>query len=260
MTFVFCNSCSLPFGRIKFYLTECGHIFCEKCIRAVTRHKKCTMCQKGTRAMEISAKMDFQTQMYFYPFSSILDQSLKVYNFQMMHKRIYEESVMKKYNCAKKQCVHYHNILVKLQTEVEELKQLLKQHGHEIPSPKPPSGPLSSSTPLSQANITFNTFGNQSISNMSMVTPASVPGTAFRIKNPVVPSVPTPVHTPAASTSSSPSPLQRVPKGIMAPIHDPNKPRKFFNAFAHRALTRQPPLVRRTPGYGLTPANECPKE
>ncbi|KAJ8938679.1 hypothetical protein NQ318_004479 [Aromia moschata] len=92
-----CNKCSLKHNsNIKLFLTECGHLFCERCIEAI-RQTKC------------------------------------VYNFQMQHYNRLYQVICQKYAYAKKQCISLDNRCKNLIRENKMLKNMLMSMGPNHP-------------------------------------------------------------------------------------------------------------------------------
>ncbi|CAG9531855.1 unnamed protein product [Cercopithifilaria johnstoni] len=94
-SWIMCNMCCRPAStsssRVSFYLTKCGHIFCNKCLitssRDVTRI--CMYCKKKITICRISRDMPQTVQTYFRCPRELLAESMveimQVIRFQTMH-------------------------------------------------------------------------------------------------------------------------------------------------------------------------------
>ncbi|XP_066260806.1 probable E3 SUMO-protein ligase RNF212 [Euwallacea similis] len=130
MNWVFCNKCSLKYDpQVKYFLSECGHIFCAKCITLpgpAGYSKDCRICNKSVSVMELSQHMDNQAQMFFWPLENVMEHSLKIFNFQSMHRSLFAESLNRKYTYLKKQYMNLYVTNKKLQSENHHLKELFR--------------------------------------------------------------------------------------------------------------------------------------
>ncbi|ENN81615.1 hypothetical protein YQE_01978, partial [Dendroctonus ponderosae] len=128
MNWVRCNKCfSKLESSMKFYLAECGHIFCSRCLIKGAQSEKCIVCNKSISSMEISKNMDSKMQMFFWPIENVVQNSLQILTFQSMHKDLYLQGLNKRYNLAKKECIGFYNANKKLQHENHALKDMLKR-------------------------------------------------------------------------------------------------------------------------------------
>ncbi|XP_049823517.1 probable E3 SUMO-protein ligase RNF212 [Aethina tumida] len=144
MDWVHCNKCSIKYiSNIKFMLTECGHIFCETCIKQIKQEKTCTICKKSCKNfMPLSKEMDTNFQQFFLPFDQVMKRTLEVYNFQHLQKNRLLQNMCAKYNMAKKENVKLHQIIKKLHTENETLRSVANYRGNN-------RVPYMTSTPMS---------------------------------------------------------------------------------------------------------------
>ncbi|VDP25207.1 unnamed protein product [Onchocerca flexuosa] len=82
-----CRSASISPSRIAFYLTRCGHIFCNKCLIDTTRI--CLYCKKKITICKISRNMPQKVRTYFRCPRELLAESMveimQVIRFQTMH-------------------------------------------------------------------------------------------------------------------------------------------------------------------------------
>ncbi|KAF7273488.1 hypothetical protein GWI33_013809 [Rhynchophorus ferrugineus] len=210
---VFCNRCLGKYtnkvSTRKYFLSECGHIFCGDCMRKIIETKKCEICKTPAAFMELSAEMDFTKQLFFWPMENILQQSIRIFDFQNMHRKLYLKCLENKYNYLKKQCLTYYNTYKKLQKENQTLRENLTMVGLK-------SSPFLSSTPAMDRNHQM-CDDLSAISSIRAGTPASIPGSAKRI-------FPYDMSrkfmaTSATNSSLNPSPAQTVPRSSVAPVH-----------------------------------------
>ncbi|XP_064610386.1 probable E3 SUMO-protein ligase RNF212 [Liolophura sinensis] len=88
---VHCNLCfHQPGDGRKFFLTNCGHIYCELCLKEGTENK-CKMCGSACSTIALSAKMKPDVEIFFTDPADILQkhrkQLLQVMEFQKNHRR-----------------------------------------------------------------------------------------------------------------------------------------------------------------------------
>ncbi|XP_073233585.1 probable E3 SUMO-protein ligase RNF212 [Porites lutea] len=61
---VHCNNCFVrPGGGKRFSLTNCGHVYCEDCVRANPDH--CFLCKRTCNSILLSSQMKPEVEMYF---------------------------------------------------------------------------------------------------------------------------------------------------------------------------------------------------
>ncbi|ENN81614.1 hypothetical protein HUJ04_001897 [Dendroctonus ponderosae] len=205
MNWVRCNKCfSKLESSMKFYLAECGHIFCSRCLIKGAQSEKCIVCNKSISSMEISKNMDSKMQMFFWPIENVVQNSLQILTFQSMHKDLYLQGLNKRYNLAKKECIGFYNANKKLQHENHALKDMLKSIGYN---------PLNTSTPAKPGSKPFEP--NMSMGSSIRFSPGSGPGSAHRM-----------VYSRGCfdsfdrvMTQKEPSPAQMVPRAYPTPVH-----------------------------------------
>ncbi|CAI9719483.1 finger 212B-like isoform X2 [Octopus vulgaris] len=86
-----CNLCfNQPGNGIKFSLTNCGHVYCEKCLNEGTR-ENCKMCKAVCNSILLTGKMKPDVEIFFGdPFELIKKQNrqlIQVFEFQKNHRR-----------------------------------------------------------------------------------------------------------------------------------------------------------------------------
>ncbi|XP_074615954.1 E3 ubiquitin-protein ligase RNF212B-like [Acropora palmata] len=87
---VHCNSCFVrPSGGKRFSLTNCGHIYCEECLRANPNH--CAMCNRACNSIVLSSQMKQEVEMYFTDPADLSkkyhSQLSQVMEFQKSHRQ-----------------------------------------------------------------------------------------------------------------------------------------------------------------------------
>lgn len=125
-----CNKCGLRVkSKIKWFLTNCGHIFCEICSVHMGEYpkkdvhfnalinfdfqvdSKCHICNQRADVIEMNKQMDSNVQQFFMPFEMFLKKSIekveKVYNFQTAQQNRLIQILSQKYDYAKKECIKH---------------------------------------------------------------------------------------------------------------------------------------------------------
>ncbi|VEN56612.1 unnamed protein product, partial [Callosobruchus maculatus] len=124
---VHCNKCSIIFKpNVKFFLTECSHIFCQSCIASINE-TKCFVCQKSNRYIEICKNMDPNIQLYFNPAEVQFKKAMEILQFQMQHRTRQYQTAIKKYVFAKKECMKFYNRNKEVMQENKMLRNMLEQ-------------------------------------------------------------------------------------------------------------------------------------
>ncbi|XP_044271555.1 probable E3 SUMO-protein ligase RNF212 [Tribolium madens] len=203
---VHCNRCSMKYNaQTTFFLVECGHIFCQRCVDKIKISKKCLICNKSGNALPLNKDVNQNVLAFFLPFEDMLKKCLEVYKFQLQHRNTLYQNLLEKYNYAKKEYITCHNTNNKLIKETQMLRSMLRSAG------KNPQGFLTS-TPLSQNSDNNLTFQNTSI--MSSIPPIKTP-TPFKDYSmmKMFPGYPKRSQPFSAGSSQGPSPAQRVPMG-----------------------------------------------
>ncbi|KAL1498279.1 hypothetical protein ABEB36_009101 [Hypothenemus hampei] len=127
MDWVFCNKCSIKFQQsMKYYLGDCGHIVCERCVSSNTGNQQCLICKEPASTLELSKLMNPSMQMLFWPFENVIEQCYKVFKFQNMHRNLYVEALMTKYNFLKKEYLKNYAKTKMLRKENHFMKEKLQ--------------------------------------------------------------------------------------------------------------------------------------
>ncbi|XP_076175317.1 uncharacterized protein LOC143150740 [Ptiloglossa arizonensis] len=111
MDMFICNKCftTTQRGKKPFYLTQCGHVYCNGCIQLADR--QCPECQQvGVYSVKLQPPSLSKVEHFFVPLTESLETLKKIYGFQnnqvkLMIQRFYE--IDKKYEVLK---LHYYNL------------------------------------------------------------------------------------------------------------------------------------------------------
>ncbi|GFY70509.1 RING finger protein 212 [Trichonephila inaurata madagascariensis] len=90
MEWIHCNNCfGLPDSEKNFYLTSCGHIYCQDCEEQCAR-TQCKLCGNQCSTIVLSSTLKPDVQMYFTDPDELLKKKLKevhqVSDFQKNHR------------------------------------------------------------------------------------------------------------------------------------------------------------------------------
>ncbi|XP_035827321.1 probable E3 SUMO-protein ligase RNF212 isoform X2 [Aplysia californica] len=87
-----CNSCFCQpdKGGVRFYLTNCSHIYCEKCVNACTK-ERCKLCRTQCTTLLLAGKMPKEVEsMFSEPVDALqkfFKQFTQINDFQRSHQR-----------------------------------------------------------------------------------------------------------------------------------------------------------------------------
>ncbi|KAJ8962466.1 hypothetical protein NQ317_011628 [Molorchus minor] len=125
---VHCNKCSQKYNpNVKLLLTECGHMFCERC--------------KDSNNINLIIQL-----LYFL-----------VYNFQTQNTTRLLRTTRQKYEYAKKECISCHKRNKVLTRELRILKTMLMSMGQN-PQPFLTSTPATGSDTLQGDNMSMSSI------------------------------------------------------------------------------------------------------
>ncbi|CAM1298270.1 Uncharacterised protein g2083 [Pycnogonum litorale] len=85
---VHCNKCYTRPGsknEMKFFLTSCGHIFCQECVQKCTK-ENCFVCAVKCNTITLSQQMKPDVDIYFKDPSEQIKKLIQVINFQKSHR------------------------------------------------------------------------------------------------------------------------------------------------------------------------------
>nr|CAI5866902.1 unnamed protein product [Callosobruchus analis] len=190
---VHCNKCSIIFKpNVKFFLTECSHIFCQSCIASINE-TKCVVCQKSNCYIEICKSMDPNIQLFFNPAEYQIKKTMEILQFQTQQRIRQYQTVAKKYAFAKRECMKLYSRNKALMQHVKMLQNMIEQTKAAVMNgvmPKflfRPNQFAASSTPSSMTPaMTSDRSGMDDVSQISSVPPCT-PSTNFGARSPAAP-------------------------------------------------------------------------
>ncbi|KAK3746405.1 hypothetical protein QZH41_018223 [Actinostola sp. cb2023] len=167
-----CNSCCSRPGQRRFYLTNCGHLFCEECMKESP--ETCKLCKNPCKAIMLTSQMKPEVEEYFIDIPTLLSKQqkklLQVYEFQRTHWKSFvslhekQEASMEKMQRGLQRLVELEREVALLREENNHLRRLLsesKQHHttgkSTIPSPGIPlrRGHSSTQSPTPYSNSPY---------------------------------------------------------------------------------------------------------
>lgn len=145
MDWVHCNNCYVQPGDVemkKFFITNCGHIYCDECLQ-VNQSKECRICLVKYTAIPLSSNMNSEVEIYFRDPVMNLKKQIKILEFQQSHRiRLisYNKERLNNYRALKKENYNLSEELslfkkenFSLREEIKTLKENLfefkKKHG-----------------------------------------------------------------------------------------------------------------------------------
>ncbi|XP_044755387.1 RING finger protein narya-like [Coccinella septempunctata] len=164
-SWVHCNNCFEQLQKnknVSFFLTECGHITCEKCVEHMRTPPTCMICRKSTSLIKLSKDMNPSLRCFFNPLDIQLKKCIEIYNFQNNHRESILANYIKKYEYAKQQCMKQYTINNKLLQEKKMLRSIIRNSSDR-------DKPMSS-TPI-RKNVQFQ---NTSISTITPEKPFKI--------------------------------------------------------------------------------------
>ncbi|XP_067650763.1 RING finger protein 212B-like [Haliotis asinina] len=174
-----CNLCFIqPGAGAHFSLTNCGHIYCEKCLVDGCK-ERCRMCGSSCTIIKLSANMKPEVELFFTDPVDILrkclKQAIQVLDFQKNHrarmlshfkgKVSKQQEVLDK---AQQSILKYQQVereLIRLREENSYLKRLISEKGlgsHSRPGSSTGSMRPASSSPGSYRASPTRSPGTQS--------------------------------------------------------------------------------------------------
>ncbi|KAH9502935.1 hypothetical protein Btru_072410 [Bulinus truncatus] len=136
-----CNGCLCsPEHNLKFYLTNCSHIFCQNCVQSCTK-EKCKICGSLCKTLLLNNKISKDVESLFLTpteqLKSCLNKIEQAAEFQKNHqKRLVKQHRMRikglqsqlmSYQKAIKQAQSMERELIRLKSENEYLKLILSK-------------------------------------------------------------------------------------------------------------------------------------
>ncbi|XP_023781448.1 probable E3 SUMO-protein ligase RNF212 [Cyanistes caeruleus] len=137
----FCNSCMRqPLSPTPlFYLTNCGHIFCEVCLQK-GKKDECLICRSPCRTLVLSKEISPEIQSLFVQ----VDVLCKKYSAELSQVSEFQEKYRKRL------LTHYKEKIAKLEESLKKVTQQMQQMQCMKPSDK--------TTPLPFSSMSRNTF------------------------------------------------------------------------------------------------------
>ncbi|CAH2002135.1 unnamed protein product [Acanthoscelides obtectus] len=208
---IYCNKCAMIYKpHLKYFLTECSHIFCQSCIVGI-KETKCVICQTSNRYIEICKEMEPDIKIYFTPFDQYIKKGMEIWQFQLQQRMRQLQTVTKKYAFAKRECIKIHNKNKELVQQNKMLHTLLEQAKESIKNGRVPeflfrpNHQLATSTPSAMTPaMTSDRTGMDNMSQISSIPPCT-PGSNYG-------SVPTPTGWNRAMVSREGQHLSQVGK------------------------------------------------
>ncbi|KAE8633454.1 hypothetical protein XENTR_v10001885 [Xenopus tropicalis] len=124
MDWFHCNMCFLDKNE-TFYITNCGHIHCQKCVT----QDKCSVCKRACKYLQISDNMKPQEKIFFRHHKQIaqkyFDQITQVSSFQKQQLEL-QMAFYKHYLCKTQRALQ--DALQKVNSQESELKTVKKDN------------------------------------------------------------------------------------------------------------------------------------
>ncbi|XP_053986320.1 RING finger protein 212B-like [Hylaeus volcanicus] len=155
-----CNTCFITFERIQkpFCLTQCGHIFCQRCI--VQAEKQCPRChQINVGFMELQESSLTGVENLFSPVAESLRSLANTCEFQTNQEKITLQrfhDIDKKYEMLKTCCCNMNQAIKALKDKYIKLKMDTAEKRKELMSIEMHNRVLNSSNHVSTPNNVIN--------------------------------------------------------------------------------------------------------
>ncbi|XP_063921282.1 RING finger protein 212B [Zophobas morio] len=150
---VHCNKCCIKYGgQTSFFLVECGHIFCQRCVETIRTTRKCVLCNKSGNILPLNKDLEQSVLDFFLPMENIFRKGSEIYRFQLQQRTLLYQKLMDKYNYAKKEYMNCSTNNKHLQKENQMLRSMLRagKNSQRFVTSTPVSQPS-----LSEGNVTF---------------------------------------------------------------------------------------------------------
>ncbi|NXO29790.1 RN212 ligase, partial [Cisticola juncidis] len=147
--FVFCNSCLAEPRNptLRFFLTSCGHVFCEVCLKK-GKKDECLVCRSACRTLVLSKETSPDIQSLFMP----ADMLCKKYSKEISQVSEFQEKHRKRLLKYQKQKI------AKLEESLKKVTQQIQQMQCMKPPEKTTPVPFSKTTPLQFSSASRNPF------------------------------------------------------------------------------------------------------
>ncbi|KAK6624824.1 hypothetical protein RUM44_011688 [Polyplax serrata] len=126
MDWVHCNHCYVQPGDVemkKFYITNCGHTYCNECLQ-MNKSKECRVCHIKYTTIPLTSDMNSEVEIYFHDPVKNLRKIIKILEFQQGHRirlASFNRDKMRAYKSMKKE---NHNLKEELDLFKEENMKL----------------------------------------------------------------------------------------------------------------------------------------
>ncbi|XP_059159316.1 probable E3 SUMO-protein ligase RNF212 isoform X2 [Physella acuta] len=175
-----CNGCYCqpePGVELRFFLTNCSHIYCEKCVSACTK-EKCKVCRSQCNTLLLGGKIQKEVENLFADpidlHQKFTKQFYQTLEFQKSHQRRLVRQLREKLKILGSQINEVKNVIaqaqtieresMKLKSENEYLKLLLsKRDSH--PRSKSGASPVAFSASPNRSPFGSTHFGSSNSRN-----------------------------------------------------------------------------------------------
>eukprot|EP00794_Sanderia_malayensis_P010695 gene10694-11832_t len=128
---VHCNSCfKQPFEvKIQFNLTNCGHIYCENCLRQASEF--CQLCKQKASCIPLSNKMKPEVEKFFVSPREKIKQIMEVMDFQDGHRQRLLQKKMRVDNAPMVETSRNEKMAIAF-SELQKELQKFKEENHHL--------------------------------------------------------------------------------------------------------------------------------
>ncbi|XP_071957382.1 E3 ubiquitin-protein ligase RNF212B-like [Antedon mediterranea] len=173
---VHCNHCFNRPGAtdLRFFLTNCAHIFCQVCIGKVTSTNKCRKCEKDCTVIPLTSQLKPEVQIFFQDPCDILrkhhKQMIQILEFQQNHtqslanhqkqQRLSQTSVLTEAKKGLQKLSYLENEIKHLSNENNHLRKLLEESPLKRRRSTPSGRHLSSPSPIRMMSLSQTSTPN----------------------------------------------------------------------------------------------------
>lgn len=110
---IHCNLCAIAVSKtVIAFITSCSHIFCQRCLRAATKHT-CPLCKGRSAAIPLNKTMPKKVMIVFMVKVSLhITEVIKIRRFRLLQFRILQLNVERRVKKHTKMKRHKHNCLM----------------------------------------------------------------------------------------------------------------------------------------------------
>ncbi|CAI4230232.1 unnamed protein product [Auanema sp. JU1783] len=121
--FVHCNACfKIPKAELKFFITSCFHLSCNKCLDLSRQPSTCSFCKKNVGWREINRNLDQNLRKLFRPPSQITTEFQGRFTKAVAFQRMLLRSLTENFKIEKEE---FHKKLLQFDSKSEEDQKLL---------------------------------------------------------------------------------------------------------------------------------------